>query len=40
MPLVGFEPTRPAFERANTFHALDHVATVNGLVTHTETDNT
>jgi hypothetical protein len=23
MPLVGFEPTSPVFERAKTFHALD-----------------
>jgi hypothetical protein len=28
MPLVGFEPTIPAFERAKTFHALDRAATV------------
>jgi hypothetical protein len=30
MPLVGFEPTIPAFERAKTFHALDRAATVIG----------
>jgi hypothetical protein len=28
MPLVGFEPTIPAFEQAKTFHALDSAATV------------
>jgi hypothetical protein len=28
MPLVGFEPTIPAFERAKTFHALNRAATV------------
>jgi hypothetical protein len=28
MPLVGFEPTIPLFQRANTVHALDRVATV------------
>jgi hypothetical protein len=27
---VGFELTIPVFERANTVHALDHAATVNG----------
>jgi hypothetical protein len=31
IPLVGFETTIPAFERAKTFHALDRAATVNGL---------
>jgi hypothetical protein len=30
MPLVGFEPTIPAFERAKTFHASAHQATVIG----------
>jgi hypothetical protein len=30
MPLVGFEPAIPVFERAKAFHALDHVATVTG----------
>jgi hypothetical protein len=30
MPLVGFEPTIPAFERAKTVHALDRAATVIG----------
>jgi hypothetical protein len=30
MPLVGFEPTIPAFERAKTVHALDRSATVIG----------
>jgi hypothetical protein len=28
MPLVGFEPTIPDFERAKTVHALDRAATV------------
>jgi hypothetical protein len=28
MPLVGFEPTIPAFERAKMVHALDRAATV------------
>jgi hypothetical protein len=31
MPRVGFEPTIPAFKRAQTFHALDRAATVIGL---------
>jgi hypothetical protein len=31
MPLVGFEPTIPVFERANTVHALDRAATAIGL---------
>jgi hypothetical protein len=30
MPLVGFEPTIPAFEREKTVHALDRAATVIG----------
>jgi hypothetical protein len=30
MPVVGFEPTIPAFERAKTVHALDCAATVIG----------
>jgi hypothetical protein len=30
MPLAGFEPTMPVFERAKTFHALDRAATVTG----------
>jgi hypothetical protein len=30
MPLVGFEPTVPVFERAKTVHALDRAATVIG----------
>jgi hypothetical protein len=30
MPLVGFEPTIPVFERAKTFHASDQEATVPG----------
>jgi hypothetical protein len=32
MPWVGFEPTIPASERAKTFHALDRVVTVIGLI--------
>jgi hypothetical protein len=35
MPRVGFEPTTPAFERAETVHVLDDVATVIGLIKHT-----
>jgi hypothetical protein len=31
MPLVGFEPTIPVFQRAKTVHALDRAATVIGL---------
>jgi hypothetical protein len=34
MPLVGFEPTIPVFERAKAFHALDRAATVTGLYLH------
>jgi hypothetical protein len=34
MPRVGFEPTIPAFERANTVHALDCTATVIGIALH------
>jgi hypothetical protein len=30
MPLVGFEPTVPPFERVKTFHALDRVTAVIG----------
>jgi hypothetical protein len=30
MHKVGFEPTIPVFERANTFHALDCATTVIG----------
>jgi hypothetical protein len=30
MPLAGFEPTIPVFERAKTFHALDRTPTVTG----------
>jgi hypothetical protein len=30
IPRVGFEPTIPAFERANTVHASDRAATVIG----------
>jgi hypothetical protein len=32
MPWVGFEPTTPVFEREKTVHALDHVATVIGIL--------
>jgi hypothetical protein len=32
MPLVGFEPTIPAFERAKTVRALDRGATVIGTI--------
>jgi hypothetical protein len=28
MPLMGFEPTIPVFERTKTFHALDRAATL------------
>jgi hypothetical protein len=38
MPLVGFEPTIPVFERAKTVHALDPLdcaATVIGTTTTT-----
>jgi hypothetical protein len=31
MPLVGFEPTIPVFERAKTVHVLDRAATVIGI---------
>jgi HD-like signal output (HDOD) protein len=31
MPLVGFEPTLQAFERAKRILALDRVATVIGI---------
>jgi hypothetical protein len=30
MPLVGFEPTIPVFERVKTVHAFDRMATVIG----------
>jgi hypothetical protein len=30
MPRMGFEPTIPVFERANTVHALERAATVIG----------
>jgi hypothetical protein len=30
MPLMGFEPTIPVFERAKTVRALDRAATVIG----------
>jgi hypothetical protein len=30
MPLVGFEPMTPVFERAKTVHAIDRAATVIG----------
>jgi hypothetical protein len=32
MPLVGFEPIIPAFERAKTVHASDRAATVIGIM--------
>jgi hypothetical protein len=32
MPRVGFEPTTPMFERAKTFHALDHADTLIGSI--------
>jgi hypothetical protein len=32
MPLLGFEPTTPVFERGKTVHTLDHVATVIGIL--------
>jgi hypothetical protein len=35
MPWVGFEPTVPASERANTVHALDRAATVILLMYYT-----
>jgi hypothetical protein len=38
MPLVGFEPKVPASERAKTVHALDHSATVTGVVIYHETN--
>jgi hypothetical protein len=31
MPLVGFEPKTPVFERAKTVHALGRAATVIGM---------
>jgi hypothetical protein len=31
MPWVEFEPTISVFKRANTFHALDHTATLGVL---------
>jgi hypothetical protein len=34
MPKLGFKPTIPAFERANTIHALDRAATEIGLSFH------
>jgi hypothetical protein len=33
MPLAGFEPTVPVFNRAKTFHALDRAVTVTGELT-------
>jgi hypothetical protein len=32
MPLVGFEPTIPVFERAKTVYALDRAAPVVGFL--------
>jgi hypothetical protein len=34
MPYVGFEPTIPASERAETVHALDRAATVTDYACH------
>jgi hypothetical protein len=34
MPVVGFEPAIPAFERANAVHALDRAGTVMGQITY------
>jgi hypothetical protein len=31
MPKVGFEPTIPVFQPANTVHALNRAATVIGI---------
>jgi hypothetical protein len=31
MPRVGFEPTTPVYERAQTVHALDRAATAIGV---------
>jgi hypothetical protein len=36
IPRVGFEPTKPASERAKTVHALDGAATVIGRFSFTE----
>jgi hypothetical protein len=36
MPLVGSEPTIPAFELATTVHALDRAANVPDLQQYTE----
>jgi hypothetical protein len=33
MPLAGFEPKIPVFERAEAFHALGRAATVTGILT-------
>jgi hypothetical protein len=30
MPLAGFEPTNPVFERVKAFHASDDAVTVTG----------
>jgi hypothetical protein len=35
MPRVGFEPTIPVFERANTVYALDRATTVIGALLYT-----
>jgi hypothetical protein len=39
MPTVGFEPTIPMFERAETVHALDRAATVIGASSDIEASN-
>jgi hypothetical protein len=36
MPLMGFEPTTPVFERAKTVHGLDRAATVIGKFKYTK----
>jgi hypothetical protein len=35
MAWVGFELTTPAFERAKTFHVVDHAATAIGQIVST-----
>jgi hypothetical protein len=39
MPGMGFEPTMPALERAQTFHALDRAATVSMKLLRRENSN-
>jgi hypothetical protein len=38
MPWVGIEPIVPAFERAETIHALDSAAPVTGAMTFSKVD--